>query len=231
MAIDTTGQNLIDGVKRYVPEMQSAANDATIIAFINHERRFLLGKKQVQSQEVHLSFVTQNLVADEPLYPLADDFIKLKKVMRKNADGNWRLCERVDREQFRIWEHDSKIFSDDAFFYALRGEHLDLRGIPTTNITTGLRVDYWYLPDEWVAGDTIPQVWELFRELLEVGAALRTGIKREDDRRELERHYDVRLLPHFLSNFGQRAAEPMVMRDHRALWRPSPGAGRFGRIR
>ena len=108
MAIDTTGQNLIDGVKRYVPEMQSASHDTTILGFVNHERRFLLSMKQVQSEEVHLTSATDDTVADQSLYELPDDFVKIKKVMRKNADGEYKLCEFKDREHFRTWEHQGK---------------------------------------------------------------------------------------------------------------------------
>jgi len=231
MAIDTTGSDLITGVKRYVPEMQSTAHDATILAFVNNERRFLLSMKQVQSEEVHLTAATEDIVADQSLYELPDDFVKMKKVMRMDADGSYRLCEFKDREQFRTWEHEGKTFNDSDFFYSLRGNHIDLRGTPDTAITDGLRVDYWYLPDDWTASTTVPQVWELFREVLEVGSALRAGIRREDRRNELERHYDGRLLPNFKLNFGRRVSEPMAMRDIRTTWRSSLGRSSFGRTR
>ena len=87
------------------------------------------------------------------------------------------------------------------------------------------------MPDDWTASTVVPQVWEMFREVLEVGAALRSGIRREDRRNELERHYDGRLLPNFRSNFGRRVAEPMEMGDIRTTWRQSMGVGRFGRTR
>ena len=231
MAINTTGQNLIDGVKKYVPEMQSSSHDSTIIGFVNHERRFLLSMKQVQVEEVHLTSATDVIVADQSLYELPDDFVKIKKVMRKDPDGNFKLCEFKDREQFRIWEHESKIFNDTDFFYSLRGNHIDLRGTPSTAVSAGLRVDYWYLPDDWTASTTVPQVWEMFREVLEVGAALRSGIRREDRRAELERHYDGRLLPNFVRSFGRRVSEPMAMRDIRTTWRDSLGKSSFGRTR
>jgi hypothetical protein len=231
MAINTTGQNLIDGVKKYVPEMQSPGHDSTILAFVNNERRFLLSMKQVQSEEVHLTSATDDIVADQSLYELPDDFVKIKKVMRKNADGEYKLCEFKDREQFRIWEHKGKTFSDGAFFYSLRGNHIDLRGTPDAGVTDGLRVDYWYLPDDWTSSTTVPQVWELFREVLEVGSALRAGIRREDRRAELERHYDGRLLPNFKLNFGRRVAEPIAMKDIRTTWRDSLGVSSFGRTR
>ena len=231
MAIDTTGANLITGVKRYVPEMQSTGHDETILAFINNERRFLLSMKQVQSEEVHLTSATEDLVADQSLYELPDDFVKMKKVMRKDADGSYRLCEFKDREQFRTWEHEGKTFNDTDFFYSLRGNHIDLRGTPAAAITDGLRADYWYLPDDWTASTTVPQVWELFREVLEVGAALRAGIRREDRRQELERHYDGRLLPNFARNFGRRVSEPQAIRDIRTTWRDSLGTSNFGRTR
>jgi hypothetical protein len=175
MAINTTGADLVTGVKRYVPEMQSSGHDDTILAFINNERRFLLSMKQVQSEEVHLTSATDDIVADQ--------------------------------------------------------SHIDLRGVPDTSITDGLRADYWYLPDDWTTSTTVPQVWELFREVLEVGSALRAGIRREDRRAELERHYDGRLLPNFARNFGRRVAEAQEMGDIRTTWRSSLGSGGFGRTR
>ena len=231
MAINTTGQDLIIGVKRYVPEMQSSGHDSTIIAFINNERRFLLSMKQVQVEEVHLTSATDDIVADQSLYELPDDFVKLKKVMRKNADGEFRLCEFKDREQFRIWEHQGQTFNDNDFFYSLRGNHIDLRGVPSAAISGGLRADYWYLPDDWTASTVIPQVWELFKEVLEVGSALRSGIRREDGRAELERHYDRRLVPNFTKNFGRRVAEASRMGDLRTTWRSTLGNSRYGRTR
>lgn len=217
MAVSTT--DLIAKVKALVPEMKSDAHNSRILMWLNDERRKLIndsgGGRAARRFEDRRYY---DLVADTRKYGLPDDFLELKAngvAVRADADSEYTRLERGERMDVDDYDE----YADDKV-YALSDNCILITPTPSAVVTKGLRLDYYSLADDWT--DTTVDIglhWHRFQEILAVGAAIRSGIRYEDDRMELERHYDRRLWPQFLREFPARDRTAKRMQIQRPMRR------------
>lgn len=219
-------------VKDLNGELTAADNDR-IVRWINQERQFREIDSGHRGQSEHgLQAATLDVEKDEELVPLPTDFLALTDdgVQRLNDSGKYIVAKKKPRRVFREWDADSVTYGTDEHYYALRGNYLVLRPIPAAAASPGIRIDYYRYKDDWVSATALPSQWVPFVETLATGAALRSGIRYEDQRIELERHYDGRLVPHFNRNFQRRDQTKQRMTTGRASMLAAR-RGRFGRRR
>jgi len=199
--------DLITMVKDYNGEL-GVAQDDRIVRWINQERNLLEASVGLRGQAEHsLQAGTLDLVSGEELVPLPADFVGLKSdgIQRLASDGvTYKVATKKDRSDFRQWESAGVTLSDDRFFYAIRGNYLVVRPVPDANQADGIRIDYYRSKAAWDSTSSVPLHWVQFAEILAVGAARRSGIRYEDARAELERHYYTDLVPEFKKGFQRR---------------------------
>ena len=220
---------VITMAKDYNPEL-TTADDARILRWINAERDYLLSFTDSRStSDYTMTAATADITANDQFIELPDDFVAMPDdgLQILDDDGVYQIATKLERSDIRAYDAQEKTYADNEFYYALRHRHLIVRPTPGANKTDGIRLDYYKHEDLWGSGDNLPNEWNRFREILALGAGMRSGIRYEDNRAELERQY-VRLFNAFRQNFSRRDLTPARMTSIRSQ-RRAP-TNRMGRI-
>jgi hypothetical protein len=204
--------DLVIAVKDINQELTSA-DDTRIIRWLNQQRRFLENESDTR---IHggLGLVTfeRTLLQTIDLYSLPCDFVELVGEnaiwIKAEDEGQYAAAVKVSEQDIQVWDSQDDTLNREGWIYSIRGDGMRIRPIPEASVTDGLRIIYHMAGADWVAAGAIEDIWDRWEEIIVTGAALRSGIRYEDDRTELERHHDGRLVPQFIRDFGQRDRTP-----------------------
>lgn len=218
--------DVADHVSDYNHRLTSAQR-TRIIRWLNDERRFLLNVAgEAESEDLELMAATFDLVADEPLVPLPDDFYSIQLVSRLSG-GSYIPSEKVERPTLREFAADEKTYGDKEFYHAIRSQHLDIRPIPDEDVAAGIQLDYYRDKNDWIEGGNIEPYWNRWVGLLKIGAARRADARLFDRRPEIGDLYSTEMAA-FRNRFPRRDRTPKRMRDPRH-GRKRRDKSRFGR--
>lgn len=202
---------MIQGVRDLNTEL-TAADESRIIRWLNNARRELQNHPSVRYVgELGLATRVRPVVSGEDLYALPCDYIQSQaknSIFLLGADQD--TGEPIYLPLTKVSETDMQQpgFNHANYSYALQDDGIRVRPIPEAANAEGMQICYYRSYGDWVApAEVIPDIWDRWREVLEVGSALRSGVRYEDDRNELERLY-MRLLDGFRTDFESRDGTP-----------------------
>ncbi len=221
----TTVANIVIRVKDWNTKLTSAQDDR-ILRWINDGVRFLTNERQARRWRIGLKHLTTDAQANESLLSLPDYFISVDTVMRLNAAGTYIPAAETNRAQILQWDADGKSYAADEYYYALRGNAIDIRPTPTALLTAGVRISAYTHADDLTNTDELYEFLERWRELLGVYAARNSGVRDRSRRDELEAKYGE-LTIQFRRNL-QRSQQPRRVRTVRS--RTNRRSNQFGRI-
>lgn len=218
---------LITRIKDIVPELQSV-DDNRLYRSINDAIRFLVNENTARKWRFHLTLAPDDL-GTTGLVKLPDDFVAMKSVWRLNSDdGLYHESKKLERTELLRKDADQYSYASDEYYHSYRGAYLDTRPLETATVTDGIRIEYFCMPEDVGSGDDLTQFLERWRELVAYYVAKKEGIRYEDGRDELERHFNM-LLGQFRRASQRDIEQPKVMRSGRGgIQRERTG---FGRVR
>lgn len=219
---------LVQGVRDLNTEL-TAADLNRIIRWLNSARRELQNHPSMRiTGELGLATRVRPTLTDVDLYALPCDYISSQGVGSvflfgedDQGDLGYLPLTKVTETEMR-----QPNYNDELYAYALQDDGIRVRPIPTVDNATGMQIVYYRSYANWVdPSEVIPDIWDRWQEVLEVGATLRSGVRYEDDRGELERLYN-RLLEGFRVDFESRDGTPKEV--PMAARQRTPRRGVFG---
>lgn len=204
---------LIQGVRDMNTEL-TVADQSRIIRWLNNARRELQNHPSSRhTGELGLATRIRGVTAGESLYALPCDYITSQAensiFLLGTPEGNEGDPVYLPLAKVSETEMQQPEWNTGAYAYALQDDGIRVSPTPTVTMPDdGMQIVYYRSYGDWVdPEEVIPDIWDRFRECLEIGAALRSGIRYEDDRNELERLYQ-RLLDGFRIDFESRDGTP-----------------------
>lgn len=169
--------------------------DTSLIRFYNAEQK-RLQNKLVQSFENY--FVTSTLtsvVSDTEEYSIPSGTIKIVRIENVETTNNPIPLTPISFNEKDTVSYDGRFVTNHTYtptYYAIKGNSLILRPIPSKNITNGLKIYFSKRVSDITSASSVSVIPPEYHELLSIGVAVR-GMQKQEASTEsiavLDKHY------------------------------------------